>query len=546
MLLRAFGRCCNDDDGNIDIVREGASLKREPRGPRLLRFCADPEYVDRTDYGIPIGLPIPPEPDDPARFALLRAWLSWCDDSHGCNKHRGESKTALPTRVLYVGDPKGSGYDLDSVRLVCASETSSHKYIALSHCWGKLSDEEKKGFCTTRANIGQRLRGFSLSELPKTFRDAVKVTRELGVLYLWIDSLCIIQYGDNGEDWKSESGRMETVFSAAYCTIAAASADNSNAGFLERGVSTGYVSVQGAPGKRFYISDDIDDFDNDVGKALLSTRAWVMQERVLAQRTIHFTANQTYWECGEGIYCENLTRLESSSEKTYFTLDPNFPSRLLKSGRQRTIDFIQYLSENYSKMELTFETDRCVAISGLENLIASALSCQSRYGIFQRYIHRGLLWQASDNKMERIAYNNRHVPSWSWMAYSGAIQFINIPFGSVDWINYLRFDEERDYAIIADVAAFTNCTMELHGKQYTVSDSSGTERGWIRYDVEDGEELCQERCVVVGMVRNGRFKDCCYIMIVRPTGVDGEYRRVGVGLIHSGRVVRWKINVRVV
>ena len=135
------------------------------------------------------------------------------------------------------------------------------------------------------------------------------MTRELGVLYLWIDSLCIIQYGDNHEDWKRESGRMESVFSEAYCTIAATAAADSNSGFLERDIRTEHVYVQDTSGRQFYISTDIDDFNDHVNGALLNMRAWVMQERVLSRRTIHFSANQTYWECGDGVYCENLTIL---------------------------------------------------------------------------------------------------------------------------------------------------------------------------------------------------------------------------------------------
>jgi hypothetical protein len=196
------------------------------------------------------------------------------------------------------------------VRLVRASEANRQEYITLSHCWGNLSVEEKEAYCTTQENISQRLQGFSVTELPKTFQDAVKVTRGLGILYLWIDSLCIIQYGDNGEDWKSESGRMESVFSQAYCTIAATAAADSNAGFLKRDVNSEHVYIQDASGNQFYISTDIDDFDDHVGKAKLNTRAWVMQEGVLARRTIHFGAYQTYWECGEGVYCENLSRLK--------------------------------------------------------------------------------------------------------------------------------------------------------------------------------------------------------------------------------------------
>jgi hypothetical protein len=59
-----------------------------------------------------------------------------------------------------------------------------------------------------------------------------------------------------------------------------------------------------------YVCEDVEDFDNDVENAVLNTRGWVLQERVLSCRTIHFSKNHTYWECGEGVHCENLTRLE--------------------------------------------------------------------------------------------------------------------------------------------------------------------------------------------------------------------------------------------
>ena len=267
-------------------------------------------YLASPNNCIQISFPILPEAESPTRFALLRAWLRWCDKSHNCNKHYIKSNTELPTRLLYVGDPNDPDYDPDALRLDCATQIDKRKYIALSHCWGELPIKDKKQFCTTQDNISQRLGGFSISDLPKTFQDAVKVTRELYIPYLWIDSLCIIQYEDNKEDWKRESSRMENVFSLAYCTIAATSAAHSKAGFLERNVSADYVLTQDASGRRFYICTSMDDFNNDVEKAQLNTRAWVMQERVLSRRTIHFSNNQTYWECGEGVYCENLTRLK--------------------------------------------------------------------------------------------------------------------------------------------------------------------------------------------------------------------------------------------
>ncbi|KAF2196213.1 hypothetical protein GQ43DRAFT_445320 [Delitschia confertaspora ATCC 74209] len=90
------------------------------------------------------------------------------------------------------------------------------------------------------------------------------------------------------------------------------------------------------------------------------------------------------------------------------------------------------------------------------------------------------------------------------MAYSGGIQFMNIAFNKVDWINNLRFDEECecDHAIVSNVWKYQNCTMELHEALYKVSDSDRMPRGWVQYDVEDGKELDKERCIVVGRIKD--------------------------------------------
>jgi hypothetical protein len=260
---------------------------------------------------IPLGLPILPNADGSANFGLLRAWLNWCDNNHDCNTHRPRDSIALPTRLLYVGIVDELSYDPNELRLEYGSQIQARNYIALSHRWGRLLDEEKEKFCTSQDNINQRMAGFSLADLPKTFRDAVEATRQLGIPYLWIDSLCIVQSGDDGKDWQCESQRMEAVFSTAYCVLAATSATDCKTGFLKRATTTESVFFYSATGKRVCVSTDIDDFDKDVGEAELNRRAWVMQENVLARRTIHFTAKQTYFECGQGVYCENLSKLEA-------------------------------------------------------------------------------------------------------------------------------------------------------------------------------------------------------------------------------------------
>lgn len=230
-----------------------------------------------------------------------------CDNDHKeCKKQNDKSKTTLttlPTRLLYV-----RSLDSPELRLYYPTEKDSCRYVALSYCWGKLSVDDKRKFCTTNENLEARKEQIDWCDLPKTHQDAVKISRELGIAYLWIDSHCIIQF-DNG-DWEREAKRMEDVYSSAYCVLAATSATNIWAGFLEQNAETEYIYARDRSDQRFYISTDVGDFDRHVEKAPLNNRAWVLQERVLARRTLHFAADHTYWECGAGIYCGNLTKLQ--------------------------------------------------------------------------------------------------------------------------------------------------------------------------------------------------------------------------------------------
>jgi hypothetical protein len=185
-------------------------------------------------------------------------------------------------------------------------------------------------------------------------------------------------------------------------------------------------------------------------------------------------------------------------------------------------------------------------MSGLQDRIAGTIKCKVRYGNFQKYLHRNLLWHASDVKLKKIEYETLHVPSWSWMAYDGGIRFLDkeeIPFGRVQWITNLRFDEDREHALIADVGKFQDCMMELDGNRYAVFDLSKPNRGWIRYDVKDGTNLLEEHCVVVGSTK---YSEYYYILVARPTSVDGEYKRVGIGQVQKDCLVREEVNVRVV
>jgi hypothetical protein len=274
----------------------------------LLLIADGLEVPGRRPDHIQIGLPRLPQIGSHTYYKILSRWLEDCDVKHpGCRRNSGP--TRIPTRLIDVGQ---GGEQATTVYLRVTTkwnedQSKSIRYIALSYPWG--SDNKNDHFCTTTTNTADRLlNGIPVNRLPSTFKHAVKVTRELGVQYLWIDSLCIIQ-GDDG-DFTTEANHMETVFSSAYCVIAASRATGTSSGFLEERSGRKFVKFEVTSlGHSLYVCEAIDDFQQDVIEGPLNKRGWVLQERALARRTIYFTKNQTYWECGEGVRCETLTRM---------------------------------------------------------------------------------------------------------------------------------------------------------------------------------------------------------------------------------------------
>lgn len=152
--------------------------------------------------------------------------------------------------------------------------------------------------------------------------------------------------------------------------------------------------------------------------------------------------------------------------------------------------------------------------------------------------------------MERIEYPGREVPSWSWMAYTGGVQFMEIDWDFVDWIDNLRLDDERELALCGDVEKFQKCTIKPDERRHVILDFDGVERGWLQHDFEEkSEDISKVRCVVIGRskdILNTSHVVMYYILVIRPTRVDGEYKRVGSGSIHKDYVVTERLNMRIV
>lgn len=496
--------------------------------------------VETVDSGIQIGLPQLPEATSPALFSVIRHCLDDCTRNHRC---WSATSGRLPKKVIDVSEN-----DHTTVHLY---ETNNEKerYVALSHRWG--APEDHAFFCTYPNNVKKfKEEGIHVENLPQTFKDAVTTTKALGIQYLWIDSLCIIQ-GPDG-DWKDQAKAMEEVFSSAYCVIAASRSTGTTDGFLKNRSQRKCATFLRNGEPAIYVCDMIDNFDAHALKAGLNGRGWVLQERALARRTIYFTKGQTYWECGHAVRCETLTKMKKYfprtdtilisfanvfiSAKSAFFADPDFPNVALEASKGGKIRLYEMLYKQYSRLALTKPEDRPVAISGLEKRMIEALNINGCYGIFdaksESYLGRSLLWRRSvdERTMVRITFDPATVtpvPSWSWMAHRGAIDYMELPFDGVDWERMEITSTWRtgDDGVNVVLTGLTRNVL-IKEEDDVVIDACGSDRD---------REL---KCIVVGRSKEGLSDDekMHYVLLVARVE-NGNWERVGVAQLPGRRII---------
>jgi len=221
---------------------------------------------------------------------------------------------------------------------VFISDSTKEKYIALSYCWG-----QSQPYHLTRALLDEMSAGLDMERLPQTIKDAIEVTRKLGLKYLWVDALCILQ--DSDDDKAVEIGHMSQVYKNAHVTISAASAANCGEGFLNRaeGQSKEHTSTCGFPfrcenGKigTFMLEGPIRDWSY-LGNSQdpIHGRAWTLQEHWLSPRVLLYGTRGLSWLChseqlrygGSTVnhFSDNLPRLDASWHDDFSTEDFGHP-----------------------------------------------------------------------------------------------------------------------------------------------------------------------------------------------------------------------------
>ncbi|KAI0405501.1 HET-domain-containing protein [Xylaria palmicola] len=363
---------------------------------------------------------------DPEFQQMVQGWMSVCSSEHS----HPEDSGYRPTRLIEITNDIG-------VRLIVTKE---HPYVnfyaTLSHCWGKAKT------CKLLA-----------SNLKELQAEGIAVCKALGIRYIWIDSLCIIQ--DSKADWNREALTMRDVYRNGTINVAAAAAaESSQPSFLERDVQlidtievTAKLGVGGP--QRYHIMYP-DMFKAEVEQSPLRQRAWVVQEVYLSKRNLYLTSGQLWWECGNFKACDGFPS--------------GVPKALRPSPGIRYRRTWNRLVETYTSCQLTFISDRMVAFAGIVDEFKTSNPEDSyEAGIWRSHLPVALLWE-TEGLRGTYRPSTYRAPSWSWVSVEGPI---SSPSETLEDRPTEIVAEVLDITSIpgdgADIATFRGARLELSG-----------------------------------------------------------------------------------
>jgi hypothetical protein len=171
----------------------------------------------------------------------------------------------------------------------------------------------------------------------------------------------------------------------------------------------------------------------------LLKRGGVVQERILAHRTLHFGTNQLFWEFRHYQVCETYPGGRPDTIQTlksnlvdFHTLRKtigNEPPEDVENGLANINNFWGQAVRGFSRCQLTKPEDKLVAISGLARKIQERHS-QFDFvaGMLRHSLCVELLWEVirytfTEDSRRPIAFR---APSWSWASVATGVNMVGL------------------------------------------------------------------------------------------------------------------------
>ncbi|KAH6853261.1 hypothetical protein B0I37DRAFT_2902 [Chaetomium sp. MPI-CAGE-AT-0009] len=316
----------------------------------------------------------------PETLALAKSWVTECVRCHKRCRTSSDSGSWYPTRLLDLS--RVNGAEPLSDQIVYLIETAkvipAGRYTTVSHRWGPMEQLR-----LTKDTYPRLTEGVPLGSLPLLMQDVIFVSLELGIHYIWIDLLCVIQDEDSLTDWQHESSLMDKVYSNTFCNISAGDSNGCHESLFSPRDTDGFLPQV----VELKVGDDNDErqlfrvYDcfywyRNVANVLVNKRAWVLQERFLSPRVLQFGKRQVLWECLEMSATDTCPKgIPRELMKKGAALSKN----LLPLGQATSPDNVpwyeiremwNYLVMEYTTYDLTVPSDKLIAISGIAKRVA--------------------------------------------------------------------------------------------------------------------------------------------------------------------------------
>jgi hypothetical protein len=417
---------------------------------------------------------------------LAMKWLKNCRENH--QNCRTTNNAFLPTRLIRIAD-------VENARLISSAKIDGMvDYATLSYCWGGLQTLK-----LSVNNYNQLSTYIRVGDLSQTIQEAIPACIGLGIQYIWIDCLCIVQDSYLDEDWKKEAATMGWIYeNAALNLCMAGSARSSESSYQTRDVNLI---------KPLQITSDPDDkegkgaymvctnaFDYDIVNCPLRKRGWVFQEWFLAKRSLVFGQTQLWWHCREQLANETFpdgipddARVEYEPPpivRAHAMKDNSLPARdnmkidpkdsaNSKLNTHQEISGTQdkekdisavyerwwEISSKYAQTRFTYESDRVIAFSGIAQAFRTSHNLSDQYlaGIWKGHFPAGLMWSRVPEGIAEARRSLKYkAPSWSWMSIDGPYSLsgggglMSQTFCSIEQTHLHLEDDKYDTGLLRD------------------------------------------------------------------------------------------------
>ncbi|RSL62810.1 hypothetical protein CEP53_004615 [Fusarium sp. AF-6] len=478
------------------------------------------------------------------------AWLASCRQHHDdCRPNEAEF---CPTRLLFLGDEI-----MEMIKLI-ENPPMETTYAALSHRW----TEETLEVRLVHDNHSERLSsGFPLDKFPPMMQDVIFLLRRLGIMYVWIDCMCIIQ--DDWEDWRREAATMASVYSNAELTVAATMAGKEL--FSRRdGQEYPQVDITDTDEASIFLRRCLphftwqemeynwfegDEFVDAEREWPLLSRGWTYQEQLLSKRTLHFTRHEIIWECNNAMECECGWYVHSGILE--------MPGTSQKKQSVESKSWNQIVQE-YSKRELTFVTDKLPALAGIAKAFSGGNDDLGQYacGMWEHQLEDCFFWSLAEDPKPKP--ENNSLPSWSWASVSGNVSFWGVSAENIEFLGVsVSYDDEPvmgevTEAVVTLSGPLVQATLEYTQESLDGVDASST-IGSRYYRLRIGDNSSPFRpdytldnipsgsqafCLIFGRSCSSTFDPevdttderttACFLVLIPVDETNSMFRRIGL------------------